>query len=153
MFDLHVHDVDMIYWLFGKPEAVSSAGRLQAEIDQISTTYHYEDGPEVQATGAWVDDPEFAFRMHYHVSFADAEADWHLAREPRLMVQRGGERAAAPVREGNGYEWEIRAAVEAVSSGQYERVPTLDEAGAVLEILEAECRSVAAGGARVEVPR
>src|SRR5690606_30246548 len=45
LFDLHVHDADIVLWLFGAPSAVSSAGH----VDHIVTRYIY-DGADATRT-------------------------------------------------------------------------------------------------------
>jgi predicted dehydrogenase len=148
MLDLHVHDVDVIYWLFGKPRAVTSAGGA----DHISTIYHFGDEPRlVTAEGGWVEQPSFPFRMRYTVEFDGAVADWDLTREKQLLLTRGGQTEHIAVAPGSGYEGEVRVFVRAVRDGKLEVNPTLAEAAEVLRIIEAERTSAAAGSERVLV--
>ncbi len=64
LLDLHIHDVDMIHWLFGAPRSVSSRGYgAGGAIDHVSTHYHYADGPLVVAEGGWALSDGFGFRM------------------------------------------------------------------------------------------
>lgn len=70
--DLHVHDTDMVNWLFGKPDAVSAATvTYETPYDYISTSYHYA-GKAVTAIGEW--DPLLPdmFRMGFMARFEKA---------------------------------------------------------------------------------
>lgn len=68
--DLHVHDVDMINWLFGKPKAVSSIARNVipgSGYDIISTNYLYDD-KVVNAQADWTLFGDYGFRMEYRIN-------------------------------------------------------------------------------------
>ncbi|MCW5766941.1 MAG: Gfo/Idh/MocA family oxidoreductase [Phycisphaeraceae bacterium] len=141
MFDLHVHDADVIHWLFGMPRSVSSSGDLRG----VSTLYRYgPGGPErVTAEGAWVSAPGFAFRMRFTVQFERAVADWDLARpeHERLLLTEGGVQRAVPLAGGAGYQYEAEAMVRAVARGEARAPVTMDEALAATRLLEAEALS------------
>ena len=141
MFDLHVHDADVILWLFGPPRAVRSMG----SIDHITTMYEYgESGPRhVVAEGAWVTARGFPFRMRYTVEFEHAVADWDLMRAEQLLLVRDGKAEHVPLPAESAYDREVAHFVEAVSSGGPTRA-TLDDALAVARLLEAEKRSLGA---------
>ena len=71
IYDLHVHDCDMIRWLFGEPEAVSAIG--QADIikhDTAHVTYYYKDLP-VSAVAEW-SMKGVNFKHGYRVGFEKA---------------------------------------------------------------------------------
>lgn len=56
MHDQHVHDVDMVQYLFGMPKAVSSIGKIILEgsgHDSVSTNYLYDDKKVVNAQDDW----------------------------------------------------------------------------------------------------
>jgi predicted dehydrogenase len=70
--DLHVHDADMVNWLFGLPPAVSSAAtHLVTKFDSILTKYEYSD-KIVTAVGDWGMAASFGFRMGFSVRFEKA---------------------------------------------------------------------------------
>ncbi len=54
LLDLHIHDVDFIYHLFGKPDGVFSRGysKVTGEIDHVATQYLFDSGPLVYAEGS-----------------------------------------------------------------------------------------------------
>jgi predicted dehydrogenase len=143
LFDLHVHDVDAIHWLFGTPAAVSSAG----DHFGVTTLYHYEPDPadqsraapptRVTATGAWMTEPGFAFRMRYLVEFERATADFDLTRTPPLRLFQGGEASDIPIGTGTGYDGEVIEFIRAITQHR-DPAATLAEAATVAAVLDAE---------------
>ena len=70
IFDQHVHDVDMVQYLFGMPEAVSSNGQVLIEgsnFDTVCSNYIYENGPTVFTHNDWTLSSGFAhgFRVNF----------------------------------------------------------------------------------------
>ncbi len=151
IFDLHVHDVDVIVHLFGMPASVSSLGT----IDRVTTLYRFADGPaHVVADGGWVETPGFPFRMRFTVELERGAAEFDLARNEPLMLHAEDAlraRVGVPSAKGAGYEGQARAFVETVlahEQGKRATPPvTLDEAAAVTRVIEAEHRSLASGAA------
>jgi predicted dehydrogenase len=139
--DLHIHDADIVYWLFGRAREVVSAG----SVDHLTTLYRFRDGPHhVTAEGGWSFTPSAPFRMRFTVCFEHATADWDLMRTPTLLVH-GQDGTTAPVLSPLGaYEAEIRHFV-AACAGDGELRATMADAVAVAEMLDAERASLAAG--------
>ncbi len=74
--DLHIHDTDMIHFLLGNPEAVTSSGVwLPTGLDHIQTQYHYP-GCAVQAEGGWNYPKERPFQMGYSALFERGSVDF-----------------------------------------------------------------------------
>lgn len=154
LFDLHVHDADIVLWLLGAPSTVSSVGHT----DHIVTQYRYTspDAPRVVvAEGAWVTDG-FPFRMRYTAEFEDAVADWDLARPEPLLLARGGKAEPVPLPPVSGYDGEIRHMINAVAAARRgERIPltvAIADAVRVCELLELE-RESAESGREIEIDR
>jgi predicted dehydrogenase len=142
LLDLHIHDADVLFWLFGPPSEVISRGT----IDHVTTLYRYDSGPRhAVAHGGWVDAPGFPFRMRYTAEFEHAVADWDLSREKPLLLTQNGATTEMPLPRHVGYDGEIRALVTALSQRATTVGPTLREASTVLRILEAEKRSLESG--------
>ena len=71
MHDQHVHDVDMVQYLFGMPKAVSSIGKIILEgsgHDSVSTNYLYDDKKVVNAQDDWTMQDN-VFHMNFRVNF------------------------------------------------------------------------------------
>lgn len=147
LFDLHIHDTDIVYWLFGMPRAVSSSG----DDFQVTTIYHYagadgQNGPRITATGGWLSSDGFPFRMQYIVEFEHAIADWDLTRTPIMRLISGGTIEEISLPEGAGYGPEAAEFVMAIAEGTPPPA-TLDEALEVTRIVLAERRSQRSGNA------
>ncbi len=144
LHELHVHDADFVRWCFGDPAAVHTVG----DTSRFTTRYRFEAGDApIAATGGWVDEPGFAFRMRYRVEFDDAVADFVHDRESPLLLTRGGETRPVPLPSTTGYEAEVQHLLEAVRDGRRDLRVTMDDALMVAGLLEAEAESLASGEA------
>ena len=71
--DLHVHDVDLINWVFGLPKAVSSfATHNRTKFESINTRYYYGDDVTVVSECDWSFGRSFRFRRGYYAMFEKA---------------------------------------------------------------------------------
>ena len=153
LLDLHIHDTDFIYHLFGKPRAVFSRGYAgsSGEVDHLVTQYVYDTGPAlVSAEGSWTQAEGFGFSMRYTVNFERATADFDLFRKDHpLMLAHEGKNEPVETEKHNGYVGELSYFLECVrTKTQPARVTAQDGVNGLL-IAEAERRSVGSG--RIEV--
>lgn len=73
IYDQHIHDVDMVSWLFGKPEAVSTSGKnliKGSSFDTLSTNYFYADGKVINSQNDWTVSGT-GFFMGFRVNFTN----------------------------------------------------------------------------------
>jgi predicted dehydrogenase len=151
IIDLHVHDVDFVYNLFGMPSTVYASGYVgpTGEIDHVVATYRYESGPGagaiVSAEGGWAQAEGFGFRMQYLVNFEQATADFDIGRKPTLQVHKDGKSETIETSGRDGYVGELTYFLECVRAGKKPETVTADDAVAGLKIVEAEKRSIASG--------
>lgn len=144
LFDLHIHDADLVRWLLGDPADVVSTGTL----DHVTTLYRYPDGPDhVVAEGGWDHSPGFAFRMRYVAVFERATADYDMLRTGQhLMLSHDETQDVINIEAGTGYDGEIRHMLEVLASGGAQPLlASIDEAVGVARMLEAERRSIQTG--------
>lgn len=142
LFDLHVHDVDFVHYLFGSPRSVHSIGTLA----HLTTVFDYEDvAGQVVAEGGWLTSPNFPFRMRYVVEFERAVADFDLARDPALRVHTEGEAEEPDLPSMNGYDGEIRHVVELAAGLVRDPVASLADALAVTRTILSERESLRTG--------
>jgi predicted dehydrogenase len=88
----------------------------------------------------------FPFTMAFTVNFEHATVDFDLARgDQRLRVSRNGQTETLTLEGPDGYVGEIRHLVEAIQSKRPPTVVTPHDAAAVLELCEAEERSIREG--------
>ncbi|GAA3413047.1 Gfo/Idh/MocA family protein [Paenibacillus hodogayensis] len=152
LFDLHIHDIDMINWLFGKPDAVSAFARdvlPGSSFDIISANYVYPDRKIVSSQCDRSLTGEFGFEMAFRVNFEGG----NLVYEKRVLRDnpRDGKGFSPQLPEDSGYYREIKYCAEAILHDRpIERVTPL-EALTTLAIAEAEGRSAEAGGTLVDI--
>jgi len=150
LLDLHIHDTDFVYFLFGKPQAVFSRGytKTSRAIDHLVTQYLYDPGqgpPLVSAEGSWALADGFGFEMDYTLNCELATLDYSLSRSPALKVSHNGKSETIEVANETGYTAELRYFVECLQASKKPTLVTLDDPVNCLEILEAEERSIASG--------
>jgi len=147
LLDLHVHDTDFVFHLFGTPGAVFSRGysKTSGRTDHIVTEYLYDRGPAlISAEGSWCMATGFSFTMRYTVNFEQATADFDISREHQLIVSQDGKSETIDL-PGDGYEAELAYFVECVGAGRAPTLVTAEDAVAGMRILEAEQRSIESG--------
>lgn len=142
LIDLHIHDADFILWCFGKPDAVSSTGT----VNHLTTLYRYRNGPaHVVAEGGWDHTPGFPFKMRFVVTFERATAEFDSGREPPLLVATDGQWNAVPLNSITGWDYQVRYFLTAIEKNHSDLEVKPSDAEAVLELLEAERRSLESG--------
>lgn len=147
LFDLHIHDVDFIQFLFGKPDRVFATGVIGAggSIDHVVAQYLYPGGPAVAAEGGWL--MAKGFKMFYAIHCERATIDFDLSRGAGALqlTETGKDPVVIPPEEGDGYAYETRYIVDCVLNRTRPTVVTAADAVVDLQICEAEETSVRTG--------
>ena len=142
LIDLHIHDADFLYWCFGRPVSVTTHGTLA----HATTTYRYSGAPaHAAAEGGWSLHPSAGFRMRYTVAFEHATADFDIARTAALLLHTDAGSQPIDLPPGTGYDYEVRAMLQAIVTGATSPPCTMDDALAVAEMLDAERQSLETG--------
>lgn len=152
MLDMHVHDTDVVNWLFGKPKSVSCQARNVipgSGYDIVSTHYQYEDGKIVNAQADWTLQGDYGFDMSFRVNF-----------ERGNIVLKDGVVRENP-NEGKGFVPELSPSSAITTSCATSLIvcckdKPIEEAGPnetmdSIAIIEAEIRSANSGGAWTEI--
>lgn len=147
LLDQHVHDVDMINWLFGEPEAVSSLGRNVfpgAGFDAVTTHYRY-DGFIVNAQDDWSMNGDVPFKMTYRASF---ERGTIIFEDGKAIIYptEGGKIEADNKNREDGYYREIKYFANAIINGEPIETATPESTGATIRIATAERESARRNG-------
>ncbi|GBF72254.1 hypothetical protein PA598K_00492 [Paenibacillus sp. 598K] len=150
MLDMHIHDTDMIHWLFGKPAKVSSIARNVipgSAYDAVSTNYIYPDGKAINAQADWTLEGDFGFSMSYRVNFERG----NLVFEQGVVKVHPNDEPGytAELSPDMGYYRQIKYFLSSVSAGTPVAICTPESAVGSLEIIEAEVRSADQGGETV----
>ena len=107
--DLHIHDVDMVLFLFGSPTSVRSVGVPDGKgyFSHISTVYSYPD-LSVLSTGGWGMSSSTPFNMRALYVLEKGVVDLDFNRTESVIVYpEGGEAYAPPLPSGDGYYHEL----------------------------------------------
>lgn len=150
LLDLHIHDVDFVQYLFGKPRVVFATGytKYTGAIDHVVAQYHVSSGAIVHAEGSWAMSPGFGFSMSYTVNFEHATADYDIARpaaEVLKLCQNGQPPEFVKCAGPDGYVGELQHLITAIQTGQAPSVVKIEDGLLDVEICEAEERSIRSG--------
>ncbi|MBY0215980.1 MULTISPECIES: Gfo/Idh/MocA family protein [Paenibacillus] len=152
ILDMHIHDADMIHWVFGKPDQVSTLARNVipgSGYDTVSTNYVYPDGKVLNAQADWTLGGDYGFSMTYRVNleqgnlvFENGDLKVNPNNAPGFVAELSPD---------SGYYYQIRYFIRAIAEETPITVCTPESAIGSLEIIEAEMRSADEHGALVSV--
>ncbi len=128
--DLHIHDVDMILYLFGFPESVRSRGIVEKDgsVSHISTVYNYSD-KVVASTGGWICTDSFGFNARAFYILEGATVELDISKDPVVTVYPAdGDKYPLALPDGDGYYYEIKDFVDGVEKGRLSGVVTPESA-------------------------
>jgi predicted dehydrogenase len=151
LVDLHIHDVDFILWLFGRPASVFSGGysKTSGAVDHVFTQYLFAaaDAPQlVTAEGCWCMADGFEFEMSFAINFESATLDYDFARGAQaLKLFRESRTEVVTCKTENGYVGELRYFTDCIRRGEKPAIVTGPDAVECLKVLEAEQESVLSG--------
>lgn len=145
--DLHIHDVDMILWLFGKPASVRSKGIFDKDgsISHITTLYSYDD-KVVQASGGWICSDSFGFNMRAFHILENATIDLDFSKRPTVTIYPNGHtKYPLLLPEDDGYFYELKDFVEGVEKGKSSGIVTGQSAADAVALCLLEIESAKEG--------
>ncbi|MFP3904507.1 MAG: Gfo/Idh/MocA family protein [Armatimonadota bacterium] len=149
MLDLHIHDVDYILSVFGKPAGVQcNAVNLVTEgdaVDHVQTQYLYDDFV-CTALGGWVYPESYPFNMAFEVLGEKGVLEFSVNNDPMLQFYPFDAEPVSPEYEaGTGYERELAYFMECIDSGQAPDRITPEDARDSVRMIMAEVESVNSG--------
>lgn len=152
ILDQHVHDVDMINYLFGIPEAVSSAGFNVFDgsgFDAVSTNYYYPDGKVINAQDDWTINGKYGFQMLYRVNFEKGSIIYDAGKV--TIYPHEGDPIIPDLGNEDGYLREIMYFASCVENDLPIEICTPESTAASIGIACAEVESARGNGERVQV--
>jgi predicted dehydrogenase len=149
MLDMHIHDADMVRFLFGEPSSVSCASRdLQSKYDSNFTRFIFGDGKTVVAVGDWSHPPHLNFHQEYRLAFEKATVVYDGTANTVLLYE-GQNKPVQPVTPDDGMAEEIRFFVDLIiNGGENTRNAPRDSAGTI-HLIEKMRESAERGGEAV----
>lgn len=152
LLDQHVHDVDMINWLFGPPDAVSTSGMNVVPgsgYDAVSTRYLYSDGKVVSAEDDWTINGGYGFDMTYRVNFKSGSL--HFSRGKVMAYPAVGEGFEPELPGDDGYYREICYFIDCIRNDRRIEICSPESTRDTIAIALAEQESADKGGAIVSL--
>jgi len=150
LLDLHIHDIDYVQYLFGKPKAVFARGYLskmsKGGVDHVVASYVIPGVKQAMAEGAWGLEPAFPFEMSFNIVCQKATISFSTSSSPMFTVYGPGAKVEHPkVPAGDGYSLEIDYFLKCIQTGKKPKVVTVDDAVNSVRIAEAEFKSIKTG--------
>ena len=145
--DLHIHDTDIVNFLFGMPKSVASTAAYGADgsMRYISTLFDV-GGPAVTAEGSWAMTPTMGFEASFVVTFEKAVVILDSKREKPLCVYpQTGEPSVPKLPEGDGYQYEIQWFMDVLCGKRVACVTTPEQSRDSVKIVDAEKKSAKTG--------
>ncbi|PIZ15365.1 hypothetical protein COY51_05470 [Candidatus Desantisbacteria bacterium CG_4_10_14_0_8_um_filter_39_17] len=158
LVDLHIHDVDYLYYLLGRPTSLFAQGRKVGEgYNHIWCTFKFKDGVTGFAEGGWDLAAQFPFTATFTAVFEKGVVEFDCRREKSLAIYTSekteypriesmtAEDVGGNVATLGGYFEEIKYFVNCVDANQEPTVVTSRDARNSLEIILLEIKSAMAG--------
>ena len=145
--DMHVHDVDMLLHLLGKPESVRSTGVVETDgsVSHIASVYSYP-GMAVSSTGGWICSDSFGFNMRAFFILEEATIELDFSKDPAVtLAPKGGKKAAVPLPAGDGYYHELADFTAGIAAGKLSGTVTGASAAESVKLTLMEIASVKQG--------
>jgi len=143
LLDMHIHDTDMVQWLFGAPKKVSTLGKNVVSqgrgFDIVSTNYFYEDGKVINAQSDWTLEGDHGFDMTFRVNFEKGNI---VLKNGELKVNPNDGAGFVPELPGDdGYYRELVYMLEKIEKNETIETSAPESALITLQIIEAEEKS------------
>lgn len=108
VLDLHIHDIDVALWWFGRPQKITSSGYAPDGLPLIiDAAWHYADGPAVHLHGSW-DRNGGSFNHGFRLIMEKGTLVHDLATDPQALVLRqNGQATSVPVGAESGHQAEL----------------------------------------------
>ena len=115
VMDMHIHDVDMINWLFGKPKSVFAIGtEKKLPMESVLAKYNYDD-LVVTGNADWSMPQKFPFSARSITNFEKATA---VITDGALTVYTDEEVIVPEIENNNIHYLEVKTFVEMILDGK-----------------------------------
>lgn len=148
--DQHIHDVDMINYLFGIPQSVNARGKIRYEgsgYDAVSTTYNYDEDMVINAQDDWCLNGS-GFWMEFRISFENGVA---IMDKSGFRVLKDRVDVTPEYNKDNAYYNEVKYFAGTIVNGTPNTINPPEDSMNTIKIVEAELASCAGKGKTTEV--
>ena len=145
--DIHIHDIDMVRYLFGEPEAVSCrASDCKTRYDIVQTSLYYGNMP-VSANGCWTAG-RIRFSASYKVDFEKASVIYESGAV--TVYPEEGEKFCPELCGYDGYTQEISYFCDVIEGKTANTRNPAHSAARTVKLVEAMKQSADRGGEKVD---
>lgn len=157
VLDLHIHDLDYVYWLFGRPRTVYAIGTASetGAWDYVVTSLDYGD-KKATVEASYVMPDGFPFEMAFRLLGTEGCADYRFrvdgqvgerdSASTEFVVYRPGQPPeSVACSQEDAYRAELAYFAQCASEGRHPTIATFEEAREVLEIALAARQSLESG--------
>ncbi len=145
--DLHIHDTDMVNYLFGMPRSVTSQATYNDDgvMTFIKTAYDV-GGAAVTSEGCWAMTQSYGFRAGYMLTFENAVVIMDTDSTDVMKVYPARGKPFTPrLKKGDGYEYEIAWFADKIRGRDVKAVTDATQSYDSVRIVDAEKRSAKSG--------
>lgn len=152
--DLHIHDLDYLIWLFGKPVSVNSQGAFDNNSDglwHIVSNIEFGNGNYATAEAAWVHRGSFPFTTVLRILCEEGSVEWIFrsgkniekrSDKAELIVYKSDGSIERPeIRSDDPYLVELRYFIDCMENDREIKITSLEEARDSLELALAATKS------------
>ncbi|MEW4371696.1 Gfo/Idh/MocA family protein [Paenibacillus kandeliae] len=154
MLDMHIHDVDIVQYIFGMPDYVSSIARNVipgSAYDMCSSNYVYADRKVINTQVDWTLRGDYGFSMVYRVNFEHGNL---VYEQGKVHVHPNDDQGyIAELSPDMGYYRQLRYFIEHLLSGEPMDRATPESTLLSMELVEAEMTSADRAGERVALSK
>lgn len=119
--DLHIHDVDYVMHLLGKPKSVSATGvpGTNGTWDYLAAQYSFgKGGPAISSEGGWIAAKGLPFEQSYEAYFEKASVLFNSSHGPLTLVDSKGNKTQPKLPTQDGFVAELSAIINPLLSGE-----------------------------------
>lgn len=152
LFDQHIHDVDMVNYLYGMPKAVSTVGKIcipGSGYDTCASNYIYDENYCIHTENIWVN-YEGGFRHGFRADFEEGTVVFD-GTKIRAYKKDYSEIVLPDVPQLGGHYPEIKYFVDIIHSGAANTINPPESSMDTIRIALAEMQSADLGGQIVEI--
>lgn len=148
VFDQHIHDVDMVQYLFGMPDSVSTNGKILHEdtnYDTVCTNYIYKNGPLVFSHNDWT--LSCGFAHGYRVNFETATLE--MGPKGLVLTKRGEKAQQVEFTHTSALSNEVAYLAACICGDKKNEINTPESSRETIRLVKAEIASADNGAAPV----
>ncbi len=119
VLDMHIHDIDVALWWFGRPEKIAASGVSPDGLPLVvDASWQYRDELTAQLHSAW-DRNGGAFRHAFQLVMENATLLYDLASNPdALILRRDGKDTTLPMPKPDAYAAQLDDFAACVGEGR-----------------------------------